>query len=506
MTKAIVLLIIKLTLTIQIVTCLSSPHHDSSSSSKNNVPITPCNKICRYNANVFNGQVCIGCFRDTIEISTWSQMTNDERGYAILDAIERIVEVCQNQDRGCEFDGSVDVNDLRKQAQFWFDKAKKSSDQQGGRGGERGMDEKKKESQTFLSNNNNLAFVTDDSSAPLIEAIKNGWISMNSDEKKEKLSTQCSSNNLQASSFCLGNCQFNPNFWEGQVCTNCFRDTFEVQNWNTFTKNEKDFAFMDITERMKESINKSESFTNHFDWKEFDIETQEEKVNVASSGTFQEFREGDKVIQISSIVDPIICEMIVERVRVNACNHRLERQANGLADEGLVRLPTIDASKRAQKSNTASANPIDEETDAMLKEILKRLLKCLDLQLSSLVETIFGTGSLYQVHADDNLIYSSREPAINIYTKGGRFLAHEDGQQLTVLIPLSSPNEFDGGGTAFWSHQSRGHRVDPPSLVLKPSRGSVLIFGGDVTHAGLSVEWGERVVFVASFSKRRYNK
>jgi hypothetical protein len=39
-----------------------------------------------------------------------------------------------------------------------------------------------------------------------------------------------------------------------------------------------------------------------------------------------------------------------------------------------------------------------------------------------------------------------------------------------------------------------------PSLVLKPSRGSALVFGGDVTHAGMPVEAGIRSVLVCSFS------
>ena len=36
--------------------------------------------------------------------------------------------------------------------------------------------------------------------------------------------------------------------------------------------------------------------------------------------------------------------------------------------------------------------------------------------------------------------------------------------------------------------------------ILKPDRGTAMLFGGCVTHAGVPVETGCRVVFVASFN------
>jgi hypothetical protein len=44
------------------------------------------------------------------------------------------------------------------------------------------------------------------------------------------------------------------------------------------------------------------------------------------------------------------------------------------------------------------------------------------------------------------LEWSEGEPAINVYTADGRFGAHKDHMALTVLIPLSSPADFTGGG------------------------------------------------------------
>ena len=98
------------------------------------------------------------------------------------------------------------------------------------------------------------------------------------------------------------------------------------------------------------------------------------------------------------------------------------------------------------------------------------------------------------------LEWSEGEPAINVYTAGGRFGAHKDHQALTVLIPLTAPDEFAGGGTGFWTAEQRGHRVEGPSVVLRPEAGSAMLFGGKVTHAGLEITSGRRVVFVASFS------
>lgn len=71
-------------------------------------------------------------------------------------------------------------------------------------------------------------------------------------------------------------------------------------------------------------------------------------------------------------------------------------------------------------------------------------------------------------------------------------------------MPLTSPDDFAGGGTGFWG----GNRMmdenpeGPPTTVLKPAAGSALIFGGDVTHAGMPVENGYRLVFVCSFSTK----
>jgi len=154
---------------------------------------------------------------------------------------------------------------------------------------------------------------------------------------------------------------------------------------------------------------------------------------------------------------------------------------------------------------TPCADPLPRDVDELLGTILLRAMGIIDEGIPSIRTSLFGgEESIRQLAVDNQLKYSSREPAMNVYSPGGEFLAHKDAQALTVLLPLSRPKEdFRGGGTSFWSQDARGHRVEEPSVVLKPRAGSAMLFGGCVTHAGVPVESGTRVVFVASFSSAK---
>mmetsp|Transcript_17138 Transcript_17138/g.28708 ORF Transcript_17138/g.28708 Transcript_17138/m.28708 type:complete len:127 (+) Transcript_17138:480-860(+) len=109
--------------------------------------------------------------------------------------------------------------------------------------------------------------------------------------------------------------------------------------------------------------------------------------------------------------------------------------------------------------------------------------------------------------------YSAGEPAVNIYQAGGEFAPHTDNEHLTMLIPLDPVGAFEGGGTAFWAKSHHRPHVDgqlapdgadrswlPPHHVLKLTAGTAILFGGNVTHAGLPVTSGTRHVFVVSFT------
>lgn len=210
-------------------------------------------------------------------------------------------------------------------------------------------------------------------------------------------------------------------------------------------------------------------------------------------------KSGESVLQIEGIVTEDECRALCEV----CCQLDEERSNTVLEKEGLLRLPTIAAAERAAVRNTPCADPLPLPIDGMLQRILFRVARTMDKKIPSIGVTLFNGEKVAKLMADQELKYSSREPAINVYSRGGEFRAHKDAQSITVLIPLSSPNDFVGGGTSFWSQDSRGHRVEAPSVCLKPPPGTAMLFGGCVTHAGVKVKSGKRVVFVASFSNAK---
>ena len=103
-----------------------STSFQSKTKSNDYFQMTPCTRICRYNANFYDGQVCIGCYREAYEISTWNSMTHSERSYALLDAADRCEDrqSDENNNQICNvFEGSVSRNDLKRQAEAWAKKA-----------------------------------------------------------------------------------------------------------------------------------------------------------------------------------------------------------------------------------------------------------------------------------------------------------------------------------------------------------------------------------------------
>jgi 2OG-Fe(II) oxygenase superfamily len=115
------------------------------------------------------------------------------------------------------------------------------------------------------------------------------------------------------------------------------------------------------------------------------------------------------------------------------------------------------------------------------------------------------TDGLRDLYLQSELEWSEGEPAINVYEVGGQFGAHKDHLALTVLIPLTDAETFEGGGTGFWGGNravDENQRNSQPDIVLTPPKGSALLFGGDVTHSGMPVTSGLRSVFVCSFSTK----
>jgi hypothetical protein len=144
---------------------------------------------------------------------------------------------------------------------------------------------------------------------------------------------------------------------------------------------------------------------------------------------------------------------------------------------------------------------------------LHRLLAFLEARMPDLAQAVFGQSTGL---ADMEVAFSTQEPAVNVYHAGGQFLAHCDKEALTILVPLSPANEFEGGGTAFWAHGTHlspeqinggqdpndGRRWLPHEHVANEAQGTAVLFGGDVCHAGLPVRSGRRDLFVMSFNLR----
>ena len=152
-----------------------------------------------------------------------------------------------------------------------------------------------------------------------------------------------------------------------------------------------------------------------------------------------------------------------------------------------------------------------EATRNRCDQLLVRAVTTLHTHAPKLVPILFedrldAANATTLIH-DEKVIFSPREPAINVYTERGRFKPHKDHEVLTVLVPLSAPDAFDGGGTCFWSLDQLDKGVSPlekfmtsPRLVLTPPPGTAIVFAGCITHAARAVKGGERCVLVASFS------
>ncbi|KAL3930281.1 MAG: hypothetical protein SGBAC_011831 [Bacillariaceae sp.] len=91
----------------------STAEKSGDGSNKQEVPVTPCTRICRYNADFFGGQVCIGCYREPYEIGTWASMSPSEKYMGLLDAIDRCDE------SAVALDGAISVEELQRQADYW---------------------------------------------------------------------------------------------------------------------------------------------------------------------------------------------------------------------------------------------------------------------------------------------------------------------------------------------------------------------------------------------------
>ena len=256
-------------------------------------------------------------------------------------------------------------------------------------------------------------------------------------------------------------------------------------------------------------------------------------VSSGRPAAIESLARGESLILLPGVASEAQCLELLAAARAAAERERVATRAplaRRLADK-MVRLSTAAASPAAAPPAVAGVlcdmpefDPEDGPPAELLAgapaELIDAVLLCvlarIDAELPHLAPRLFaGTPSpreigaeigaeMREMHERGGLEFSPREPAINVYGRGGEFAPHQDHQALTVLVPLSPPSTFEGGGTGFWPRgaDERVARRAPPALVLRPPAGTALLFAGCVTHAGVPVRAGERAVLVASFSRR----
>jgi hypothetical protein len=265
-------------------------------------------------------------------------------------------------------------------------------------------------------------------------------------------------------------------------------------------------------------------------------------VDTPDAGTAANALEGSHSLALfDAVATPAECALLCEVAATAArqCSARIHDSDGQAVQSGRFRARIDDSF-------------LDRKSQALCDLILCRAITLVDESLPTLLPRLFGSVlcSKESILHHPGLIFSPGEPAINVYTRGGRFDAHTDKQSLTILVPLSQardgivraaggdpddpdhavdiPKEempssahcghasgYEGGGTAFFGRDaipnapssapfSPPAQTDmaprPPTLVTRPAPGTAIVFCGDMRHAGQPVVDGVRCVLVASFS------
>ena len=156
-------------------------------------------------------------------------------------------------------------------------------------------------------------------------------------------------------------------------------------------------------------------------------------------------------------------------------------------------------------SSDCRSNSLGSEVQELATILVHRAIALVQSRNAALADGLHIRGCT----PDSPLSYSAGEPAINVYYAGGDFRPHRDAQSFTLLVPLSSPSEYEGGGTAFYEPTAtpaeavRG--MAAPIATLRPLAGTALLWGGELTHAAVAVTKGRRLVFVASATPRSWS-
>ena len=205
--------------------------------------------------------------------------------------------------------------------------------------------------------------------------------------------------------------------------------------------------------------------------------------------------------------------LVLDDVATAAECEALRREASGLAEaQRAAALAKGALPKDPERCRLPVLDHLGASGLATYDAVLSRTCGAIARALPEFMDTLFGDCLDGETCLkNDRLKFSPGEPAINVYRPGGSFRAHEDGESLSVVMPLNGAESFRGGGTAFWgpgqdyptyggSGPNPVLRGPPPAFELTPKAGTAFLFVGSVTHSAHPVVAGERCVFVCSFS------
>ena len=139
---------------------------------------------------------------------------------------------------------------------------------------------------------------------------------------------------------------------------------------------------------------------------------------------------------------------------------------------------------------------LDRRMPEISKEILKGHSTCSDFKSF--------TRKIGKKSGKDITRFCWDDPVVIKYDAGNRLAPHEDMRDLTIVVPLNPlkgefPLPLTGGGTRFWLEGTTPECATAnDGVLLRPPAGWGIIFNGEITHSGESVEAGTRFVLMTS--------
>jgi len=223
-------------------------------------------------------------------------------------------------------------------------------------------------------------------------------------------------------------------------------------------------------------------------------------------------KNSESLVTISNVVTPEEIDFLT-RSTVKYANRLRETQKNADRAHCCVRMPH-ESARLGDVQPGSTQGVLPKEQSLVLDTILERVFSAMDddqMLCPSLKSNVFldhedANVSVTELFRNNELEFSVREPAMNVYFPRGHFGLHKDGRTLTILVTLSDPSkDYTDGGTGFFKEAWPQNGMHEPKLIMRPQPGTALIFGGQLSHKGLHNKTGTRLIIVGSFSRRTEN-